>query len=314
MRVKNSKKYKIMFVILTLLMCYIPLKLNAQDFEVSVVMDMQTLSNDVKDKLKDFKQQVEDYYNRNKFANEEIYKIKATIQFSFLGSNGFDAYDAKVFVASSRIIDKPDKKVNPKYSTVFKYVDERCSFTYNRSMPFIYNSIRFDTFLSLLDYYAFIMLGFDADSYFPARFFQQKCGTPYFQKANDICNKPMSDRNGWTETGGGSKPSRLQLVQELLNPKFMDFRVAFFEYHWRGLDSLGLTKNAYDYIINAIEKISNIKKTEPKAFNVDIFFETKFQEIADTFLDYGNKKIYDKLSLLDPSHQRIYDDAKSRAH
>jgi len=314
MRVKNLKKNKLVIALLVMILSYIPLKLNAQDFDVTVIMDMQTLSNDVKDKLKDFKQQVEDYYNKNKFANGDIYKIKATIQFSFNGSNGFDNYDTKMFVASQRIIDKADKKTNPRYSTLFRILDERCTFTYNRSMPFIYSSVRFDSFLSLLDYYAFMMLGYDADSYFPARLFPQQCGTQYFQKAQDICNKPMSDRNGWTETGGGSKPSRLQLVQEILNPKFMDFRTAIFEYHWRGLDSLGLSKNSYDYILNALDKMVKIKKTEPKTYNIDLFFEAKNQEIADTFLDYGNKKIYDKIILIDPSHQRIYEEAKSRAH
>jgi len=311
--VKNSKVHKIILLLLTIVVCNSPGRLFSQDFEVSVLVDMTTLSNDVRDKLKDFKQQVEDYYNKNKFADGDIYKIKATLQFSFRGSNGFDVYDAQLFIASSRIIDKSDKLVNPKYSTAFRYVDERCSFTYNRSMPFVYNFIRFDSFLSLLDYYAFIMLGFDSDSFFPARIIPQKSGTPYFQKANDICNKPMSDRKGWTETGGGSKPSRLQFAQELMNPRFMDFRVAYFDYHWKGLDSLGYTKNAYEYILNALEKITAVKKTEPKAFSIDIFYDTKNQEIADLFLDYGNKKVYDRLMLLDPAHQRIYEEAKAKA-
>jgi hypothetical protein len=311
MRVKKNKIIKIFYIVTLLFLYSCPVR--SQEFEVSVITDMASLSNDIRDKLKDFKQQVEDYYNRNKFGEGNIYKIKATIQFSFRGSNGFDLYDAQIFVASQRIIDKADKATNPKYSTLFRYLDERCSFTYNRSMPFMLNAVRFDSFLSLLDYYAFVMLGYDADSFFPSKVFPQKSGTIYFQKALDICNKPMQDRNGWTETGGGSKPSRIQIVQELLNSKFVDFRSAFFMYHWDGLDSLGYTNNAYNYILESIEKISNIKKNEPKAYSVDIFFDTKNQEIADTFLNYGNKAVYDRLSKLDPAHQRVYEDAKKLA-
>ncbi len=308
------KKHKLFLIFPVIFLSLIfPKGTKAQDFEVSVVMDMTSLSNDIKDKLKDLKQQVEDYYNRNKFADGEIYKIKATIQFSFRGSDGFDGYDAQVFIASQRIIDTKDKKNNPRYSTLFRYLDERCSFSYNRSLPFIFNAVRFDSFLSLLDYYAFIMLGYDADSFFPVKIFPQKCGTAYFQKALDICNKPMTNRTGWSETGGGSKPSRLQIVQELLNSKFTDYRNAIFEYHWDGLDSLPYTKNAYNHILNSLETISKIKKNEPKTYAIDMFYETKNQEIADMFLTYGNKTIYDRLIILDPAHQRIYEEAKKNA-
>jgi hypothetical protein len=178
-------------------------------------------------------------------------------------------------------------------------------------MQLIKNDLRFDPFLSLMDYYAYMMLGYDQDSYFPKD--DPKNKSIYFTKAQDICNKQMSDRNGWTETGGGSKPSRLQLVQELLNPRYDDFRNGFFEYHWFGLDSMGYSKNSYNIILNALKKIGNIKKKEVKAFNIDLFFEAKNAEIADLFLNYGDKKVYDQLILFDPSHQRIYEDAKKRA-
>jgi len=295
--------------------------LKAQDFDPQVTLNIDALSPDAKDKVSTFKQQVEDYYSRNKFyennyfnennmPGSDAYKIKLIIQFNFTsGSN--DNYSVQMFVTSQRIIDKYDKKKDPKYTTAFRFLDERCSFSYTKSMQFIKNDLRFDPLLSLLDYYAYMALGYDQDSFFPKD--DPKNKSIYFQKAVDICNKQMSDKNGWTETGGGSKPSRLQLVQELLNPRFDDFRNGFFEYHWFGLDSLGLSKNAHRIILNAVRKISAIKKKEVKAFNVDLFFEAKNAEIAELFLNYGDKTVYDVLSQYDPSHQRIYEDAKKRA-
>lgn len=293
----------------------------AQDFELQVIMNTDAIPIDAKDRVSTFKQQVEDYFNRNKFYensyfNEsnmpgaELYKIKAQLQFNFTSASG-DNYNVQLLVSSQRIIDRYDKKQNPKYTTLLKILDERCSFYYNKSMQFIKNDIRFDPLLSLLDYYAYMMLGYDQDSFFPKDDTKNK--SVYFQKAMDICNKPMSDRNGWTETGGGSKPSRLQLVQELLNPRYEDFRFGFFEYHWFGLDSLGYSRNSYKIILNALKKISNIKKKEVKAYNIDLFFDTKNTEIADLFLNYGDKKIYDQLMLMDPTHQRIYEEYKKRA-
>ncbi|MCX6163935.1 MAG: DUF4835 family protein [Ignavibacteriae bacterium] len=313
--------YKIAFKLFLIIFLSFTSFLKAQDFEVQVVVNVDALSIDAKDRVSTFKQNVEDYYNRNRFYensyfNEtnmpgaEMYKIKAVIQFNFKGASS-DNYDVQMLVASQRIIDKYDKKQNPKYTTLFKNLDERCSFTYTKSMQFIKNDLRFDPLLSLLDYYAYMMLGYDQDSFFPKD--DSKNKSIYFQKAVDICNKPMSDRNGWTETGGGSKPSRLQLVQELLNPRYEDFRNGFFEYHWFGLDSLGFSKNAHTIILNALKKIGNIKKKEVKAFNIDLFFDAKNAEIADVFLNYGDKRVYDQLILIDPSHQRVYEEAKKRA-
>jgi len=293
----------------------------AQDFDVQVVINMESLSPDAKDRLRDFKQQVEDYFNKNKFydnmyfndANQpgaDAYKIKATLQFNFRSNNGFDSYDAQLLIQSQRIVDRDDKRVNPKWTTTFKFLDERCSFSYNRALPFIRNEMRFDTFLSLLDYYAYMILGYDQDTFFPKD--DPKNKSIYFQKALNICNKPMSDRTGWTETGGGSKPSRLQLAQELLNPRFGDYRNGVFEYHWMGLDSLGYTKNAYQYILSAIQKISNIRKKEVKAFNIDVFFESKYLEIAEIFQTYSDRNVYDLLMQYDQPHQRTYDEAKKK--
>jgi hypothetical protein len=280
----------------------------SQDLLAIVNVNDQTLPIEARERLKQFKTQVEDYLNRNKWHDEPIPPIKCTFEFNFTGTNGFDQYNTQLFIVAQREIYRKNKADPIKYTTTLRILDERVNFTYSRSMQFMKNDVIFDPLLSLLNYYAFLIVGFDEDSYYP------KGGTKYFQKAQDICNKLMTDKTGWTETGGGSKPSRLQLVQELTNPRFEDFRKSYFEYHWMGLDSLALNKtNAYQYILRAVEKISVIKKKEIKAFNVDIFFDEKNVEIAETFLDYGSRSIYDKLIQYDPTHQNTYEDYKKRA-
>jgi hypothetical protein len=311
--------FLLMFVLLP---CFYTGNANAQDFDCTVTLITDAIPSESKDRVKDMKQQLEDYFNKNKFYDNtlfnennapggENYKIKAAVQVTFRGTDGLDNFDAQILVVSQRIIDRVDKKANPKRTVLFKYIDERCKFTYNRAMQFIENEQRFDSFLSLFDYYAYMMLGFDQDSFFPRD--HPKNRSVYFQKAIDICNKPMQDRTGWTDGGGGSKPTRLQMVQEIMNPKYQDYRNAFYEYHWLGIDSLGLSKNAYAYMYNAIEKMSKLKKKEMRSYMIDLFFEAKAQEIADSFLNYGDKTIYDKIIQLDQAHQRIYEDAKKRA-
>ncbi|MCB0724883.1 MAG: DUF4835 family protein [Ignavibacteriae bacterium] len=302
---------KILFITILLFLLMLPAGSFAQDLEATVDVNLEGITNQAdRERLNDFKRQVEDYLNRTKYHQNAIPPIKCTFSFNFTGTNGFDQYTAKVILFSQREIYRQNKQDPIEYTVTFRYIDERCTFDYSRSMQFVKNDVIFNSFLSLLDYYAYMIVGFDEDSYYPSG------GSRYFQKALDICNKPISGdiKNGWAETGGGSKPSRLQLVQELLNTNFTNFRKGYFEYFWMGLDSLNIQRqNAYSHILNALEKIAAIKKKEVRAYNIDIFFEEKYEEIGKIFLDYGNRSIYDKLIQLDPVHRSYYEEKKKEA-
>ncbi|MBX7043844.1 MAG: DUF4835 family protein [Ignavibacteria bacterium] len=284
------------------------LQAQQQDLNVEVIVDMQQIPPDAQNKLVNFRQKVQDYLNKNKYHDEKIPPIKVQMQFSFTGLNlSTSNYEAKLFIASQREVYNPFKTGQQRFSTAFRFLDERCEFYFNDNLPFIKNDYRFDPFLSLLDYYAYVIVGFDEDSYYP------KGGTRFFQKALDICNKVTSNAKGWTETGGGSKPSRMQLIQELLDVRFDNYRNGYFEYMWMGLDSLAINKpNAFRNILAAIDKISTVKKKEVKAYTPDIFFDSKATEIAEIFLDYGDRSIYGRLISMDPAHQAIYDEYRNR--
>lgn len=284
----------------------------SQDLKATVTIEASTLSSSDRDRLKNFVQQVTDYLTRNKFHTKQLepdYTVEADFQFYFRSMPSVDNYDVQLFVQSRRKVDDATQKTNtPKYSPIFRFLDERVAFTYNNSIRFERNDSRFDPLISLLDYYVYIILGYDEDTYFV------KGGTPLFQKALDICNKPMSDKKGWTESGGGSKPTRLQIVQELLNVRFDGYRKGIFEYMWMGIDSMSVNKRAgFKNVLSALERIDQVKKNEVKSYNIDIFYDTKNKEIADLFLDYGDRTVYDKLMRYDPSHRSVYEDAQRKA-
>ncbi|MBS1493230.1 MAG: DUF4835 family protein [Bacteroidetes bacterium] len=298
-----------------LIVCFMLIGKSAQsqDLKVNVTMDASTLSPDVRDRLKNFVQQVQDYLNKNKFQPstkvlEPDYTVEADFNF-FFRTGSSDNYDVQLFVSSRRKIDDASLRTNtPKYSPMFRFLDERVSFFYNNSLRFERNDSRFEPLVSLLDYYAYMILGYDEDSYFV------KGGTSLFQKALDICNKPMTDKKGWTESGGGSKPTRLQIVQELLSVRFDNYRKGIFEYMWMGIDSMSVNKrDAYKNVLSSLERIDQVRKNEIKSYNIDIFYDAKNKEIADLFTDYGDRTVYDKLIKFDPSHRSVYEDAQRKA-
>lgn len=280
-----------------------------QDIRATVNVDMSQIPPAAQEKLKNFKRNIEEYLNKNKYHDEKIDPIDISLDFSITGVDLIsNTFTAQLFIASKREVYNPFKR-GDKYSVAFRFLDDRVEFYYSDNMPMVKNEARFDSFLSLLDYYAYMILGYDEDSYWP-----DKRANRFFQKALDICNKVTGSAKGWNETGGGSKPSRLQLVQEILDIRFDKFRRAYFEYMWTGMDSVAINKfNAYKNILDALEIISEIKKKEVRTYNIDIFFDSKAQEIAETFTDYGNSGVYDKLINFDRSHQSVYEDARKRA-
>ncbi|MDP2207436.1 MAG: hypothetical protein Q8K98_01510 [Bacteroidota bacterium] len=42
------------------------------------------------------------------------------------------------------------------------------------------------------------------------------------------------------------------------------------------------------------------------------FFDTKYLELCDIFLDYPDIQVFDKLNKIDPSHQKYYDEYKAK--
>lgn len=297
-----------------LIVCFICTSetLFSQDLKVNVTLEAGTLAASDKDRLKNFVQQVSDYLNRNKFHTKTIepeYTVDADFQFNIRSISGTDSYDAQLFIVSRRKLDDATLKTNaPATTPMFRFLDDRVTFVYSNATRFEKNDSRFDPLLSLLDYYAYMVMGYDEDSYFI------KGGTPLFQKALDICNKPMTDKKGWTESGGGSKPTRLQIVQELLSVRFDGFRKGVFEYNWMGMDSLSVNKrDAFKNILSSLERIDQVKKAEVKYYNIDIFYDAKNTEIAKVFQDYGDRTVYDKIIRFDPAHRSVYEEAQRKA-
>lgn len=278
----------------------------AQEFECEVTLNVDQLTAEGRENLSDFAQQVKQYMNNYRWTSEDFGedKIKCNFDIQILGSPRTNHYVAKVFIGSLRPIKKQNQN-----TAVLRILDENWEFDYVRNQSLIHESFQFDALVSFLDYYAYIILGYDFDTW------NVGGGTPYFQKALAIVNRARNAASGkgWESTAQGGF-TRGQLVEELLNPKFQDFREAFSKYHYRGLDLL--YKNplkAKDNIATIIENIGKLQqKINTRTLIIKLFFDTKYLELAQLFGDYPTSDIFDKLSKIDPSHQQTYMEYKQK--
>lgn len=293
----------------TLILCAVIFygRVNSQELEPTVDVDLTALPPDVKDRLQTFKLDIENYLMKTKFTDENIandikgkpYKIKCTFSFFFKASTGFDSYEAQVVVAAQRYIYR-----TPTYSLMFRVKDESWSFNYVRGQNMYHDDLRFNNLTSFLDYYAYMIIGTDDDSW------ELGLGTRRFQKAQNVVNLAVA-------SGGGSgwidnsllKQARNVYPSELLNSKYDQFRKALWIYHFAGMDSLQWNKRqALERIAESLEMIGRVKKTEVRSFVIKAFFEAKYMEIATTLVDHYDKSIYRKLMDIDPDHSSTYEE------
>jgi hypothetical protein len=284
----------------------------AQELDCEVSIDARQLSSDELENISDLGQQIKQYINSTRWTSEDFGgdRIKCAMNIFVQGATGEKQYLAQVFIGSQRRIwDLKTKKPIEKSSAIVRIFDDKWEFSYTRGIPLIRNDYRFDPLSSFLDFYSYIIIGLDYDSY------GRTAGTRYLQKALDVFNlsRTAGTSKGWEFPGQGTF-SRTRFIDDLMNSKFGDFREAFFRYHADGLDRLSTKPDtALARIVRAVMMIGNLKtKVNQQSVLIKTFFDTKYLELCELFLDFKDPDIYRKFSLIDPSHQKSYEEYQQK--
>ena len=286
-----------------LLMVTFSVPLIAQEVDCTVQVNYEAVPTTNKDLLRDFASDLRDYLDNYKWGQDNLgEKVKCTMNIFVQSVTGENKYLAQIFVGSQRKIFGTEKS-----TAVLRLFDESWEFTYLKSRPISHNMYSFNDLASVLDFYVYVILGYDYDSFEPLS------GTPLFQKAADIANLGRSSgQKGWPPNTNSY--SRCQFIDEILNPKFEPVRRASYIYNFTGLDSLAINPaHAYTNILHAIQDIGLAKKNvDPRNYVIKTFFDTKYLELADVFQGYSDPSVYFTLANVDQSHQKTYDEYRAK--
>ncbi len=299
---------KISLLALLLVIFLIPGPVAAQELDPTVDVDLSTLSSDVRDRLSDFKNDITKYLTNTKFTDESIandvkgkpYKIKCNFQIFVNSSSGFSSYVAQVVLFVQRYIYRTNN-----FTSLIKIKDDTWDFDYIRGQSFYHDDLKFNNLTSFLDYYAYMIIGLDDDSW------EYKLGDKRFQKARDVVNLANANAAGSQGWIGSSSlvAARNTYPQELLDSKYDSYRKGVWIYHFAGIDSMQYNKRqALERISDAITLIAKTKKSEIRSFTIKAFFDAKYLEIATVMTDYYDKTIYKRLAEIDPDHSSTYED------
>jgi len=278
----------------------------AQELEASITTNMDQLSAASRDRLDSFVNQMQDYLNNNKYTGKpwEGEKIKCNFTIFFTGASDDVNYTAQLVVTSQRPIE--GSRLN---SLMLTIMDNAWSFRYEKGQAMYFNQSNFDGLTSFLDFYAYIIIGFDSDSYY------ELGGTDLFQKALDIAVKGASSKygKGWAlETAAFN---RRALVDNLLNSKYQQFRTDYFNYHYNGLDLLN-SKDAKERAVAIPNMVNLVKNLEKSKGSIDwrsvllkVFFDAKAGEISEYFRGRVDPALFTTLKRMDAPHTTKYDEA-----
>jgi hypothetical protein len=277
--------------------------LYSQELSCDVSVNMESIPVESRDRLADFSNAIETYMNQTRFtdANWEYPKINCAFSIFVTSASDETHYQAQIVVTSQREILKSEKK-----SLMLSINDNSWSFEYVKGQPLYSRQSVFESVTSLLNYYAFVILGFDADSW------NELGGLPIFTKAYDIVNLGANSnyKTGWDRNS--SSYSRRALVEDLLNEKYRPLREAIYGYYY-GLDAYEQNKAVgQKYIVKLVDALTDLKKkVDLNGVFVKVFFDAKYGEIIDRLLTYPDKTVFEKLKKIDPAHLAKYDEALS---
>lgn len=234
------------------------------------------------------------------YLNHE--KIKCSIIINITGQSSITDFEADIIIQSERPV------FNTNYnSRVFNYNDKGATFSYQEFQNLEYSdNTYYQNLTSILAYYAYMIIGFDKETFAP------QGGELYFKKAqNLITNIPGPEKSrykGWNQFDGTR--NRFILVDQMLNPRFKNYRTALYEYHRNGMDKMYDSPTTAIPVINAsLALLDKVRTDNPISILLITFFLAKSEELINIYSDAtpeDRNKASNLLSKLDPINSEKY--------
>ncbi|MDX2303856.1 MAG: DUF4835 family protein [Microscillaceae bacterium] len=293
--------------IITLLsgICIISYSL-AQELRFNVIVDSQKLvtgQTAEREIFDDLQKAISNFLNNQQWTNDEFKKeeiISCNLVITLTESPAQNSFRGTAQIQSTRTI------YNTNYeSNLLFYVDRDFNFRYVEAQPLIFNLNSFtDNLTSILAFYAYVVLALDYDS------FSEIGGSPFVENAFNIANiAQQSPEAGWRRSQ--STLNRFWLAENLNAQQMIEFRKAIYAYHRHGLDFFLVDPNeSRKVILEALKKINEVNRLKPSAVLTNIFFDAKYSELVNIFMEASpemKKEARDLLIRLDPGHAEKYE-------
>ena len=263
--------------------------MDSQELNAQFVVNADLVNQTNQQIFQTLERSLNEFVNSQSWSDQDFFpQEKITCSFVLNLTN----YNASKFEGTLQIQSQRTIFDSNYDSPILNFLDKDISFTYQEFQPLFYSPASYESNLvSLISFYAYIILGINADS------LQFKAGDPFFEQAQRIVNlSQQSGALGWKQND--SNRNRFWLIDTIRSNTFREYRETLYTYHRKGLDSM--TKEPLkgkNNIINAILALEDLYDRRPNAMLLQMFFDAKADEIVNLFSD-GPKVDFSRTSKM----------------
>lgn len=260
--------------------------------KISIANNLEVSSTDVDlEVFKDMENNITEFMNNTRWT-KDVFEIEERINCNLLitieNKSGNDGYSGQIQIQSTRPVYGTSYN-----TTLFNHADKNFDITYLRNQTLLFSIDQYRSNLtSILAYYAYMILGYDYDS------FSLEGGTEQFNKAQKIAIT-AGNITGWDPNQKGNRDNRYYVVNNALNSLFKPLRTAYYNYHRLAFDQMSTNiQDARKIVIAALNGLDRINRSRPSSINMDIFFNTKANEIVSLFQEADIRQKNQLLAIL----------------
>jgi hypothetical protein len=302
MNIMHFQKYY-----LILLLVLLPVSSNSQELNCNVQISAQMIQGSNREIFESMQRDIYDFMNNTVWTNHVLSyseRIDCNILINLTDQLSGDEFKGTIQIQLSRPVFNTTYK-----STILNFVDNNFQFRYVefQTLEFDPSTHRYNL-ISVLAYYAYIVLGFDYDTFSPMG------GTEFFQMAEKIVtNAQNAPEAGWKPFDGSRNRNRYWLVKNVLNKEYENIRLFNYEYYIRGLDQMesrvGEARMNMSESLKLIQEVFR-KRPDPYMYLVQIILDAKSDELINIYTGaYPEERgrVLLLLNEIDPANKAKYE-------
>ena len=290
-------------IVLATLFSLLLLTAEAQELNCNVQINSSQIQGSDKSVYDAMQKSIFEFVNTRKWTNN-VYKNSERIECTIL-INITEQVSTNEFKGTIQIQSRRPVFNTSYYTTLLNHIDKDFEFKFNEFDPLIFSETTFSSNLtSVIAYYVNIIIALDYDS------FSLNGGTRYFQKAQTIVSNAQSaQESGWKAFENDR--NRYWLVENMLHQNYSPLRECNYKYHRLGFDAMAQkVQTGRAVILTALKLLEKVYDRKPGSFLLQIFFNSKSNEIVELFteaLPSEKSEITNLLNQIDPNNSSKYD-------
>lgn len=301
MKLPRNLKYIVLFLLML-----ISELANSQELNCNVQVSAQKIQGSNRQVFQSMQKDIYEFMN-NTIWTDNVYsyseRVDCNILINLTDQLSADEFNGTIQIQLSRPV------FNTTYNTtLLNFIDNSFQFQYIEFQPLEFNpNGQNSNLISVLAYYAYIILGIDNDS------FASEGGTQYFQIAEKIVtNSQNAPEPGWKPYDGSRNRNRYWLVKNILDKEYEGVRKFIYEYDINGLDLLeSKISEARTNIVESLKLIQDLyrKKPDPFLYFMQVIVDSKSDELVNIFTDAfpeEKSRIIQILTEIDPANNSKY--------